>query len=268
MEIQSGYATRKPFLFIILIYLIAGVAWLYLGSIIIGIVDRNNPDVDLRYLYTGKNITFLLFTGAALYFLLKAYQKRLLRAESNYFKLFEASPGSIYVMEKLSFRFLAVNDVMVSKYGYSRAQLLRMTAMDIRPNDERIKLKKYLNSTHDEGHETGIWLHQKRNGDAFYVLISHHSIKFKDSDAYIVIAIDIDRDIRNEQRLKEIAWTNSHEIRKPISNILGLIEIMKTDPPNQIMDPEVLKMLVASAHELDTVVKKINSHAEELDKRI
>lgn len=208
----------------------------------------------------------MFFTAGALFFLLRAYQRRLLRAESNYFKLFEASPGAVYVMEKLTFKFLAVNDVMVSKYGYSRPQLLRMTALDIRPEPERIKLTNYMNSDHDEGHETGIWLHQKRNGDNFYVLISHHSIKFKDSDAYIVIAIDVDRDIRNEQRLKEIAWTNSHEIRKPISNILGLIEIMKTDPPHQAVDPELLEMLVSSAYELDGIVKRINSHAAELDK--
>lgn len=266
MEIQSGYATRKPFYFIILIYLIAGLTWLYLGSIIIGIIDRSYPETDLRFLYACKNISFLLFTGSALFFLLRGYQKRLLRAESNYFKLFEASPGSVYVMEKLSFKFLAVNNVMVNKYGYSRAQLLKMTALDIRPEHERVKLTNYMNSDHDEGHETGIWLHQKRNGDAFYVLISHHSIKFKDSDAYIVIAIDIDRDIRNEQRLKEIAWTNSHEIRKPISNILGLIEIMKAEPPHHTSDPELLDMLVTSAYELDEIVKKINLHAAELDK--
>jgi len=264
MEIQSGYATRKPFLFIIMIYLLAGLTWLYLGSIIIGVIDRSYPNVDLRYLYACKNISFIFFTAAALFFLLRAYQKKLLRAESNYFKLFEASPGSIYVMEKNSFRFLAVNDVMVSKYGYSRARLLKMTALDIRPESERIKLKNYMNATPDEGHETGIWLHQKRNGDAFYVLISFHSIKFKDSEAYIVIAIDIDRDIRNEQRLKEIAWTNSHEIRKPISNILGLVEVLKAEPPRQPIDPELLQMLISSAYELDTIVKKINSHAAQL----
>lgn len=188
------------------------------------------------------------------------------RAESNYFKLFEASPGSIYVIEKSSFKFLAVNDVMVAKYGYSRAQLLKMTALDIRPEKERTKLKEYLNSNHDEGHDTGIWLHEKKNGDTFYVLITHHSIKFKEKDAYIVIGIDVDRHIKNEQRLKEIAWTNSHEIRKPLSNIIGLVQLIKHNPATEAIDQEILEMLTISAHQLDQIVKKINSHAAELDK--
>ena len=264
MEIQSGYAKRRPFLFIILIYFFAGIAWLYIGRIIIDKIDSNYPNSDLHFLYDYKNISFLLFTGLALFFLLKTYQRRLLLAESNYFKLFEASPGSIYVIEKSSFRFLAVNDVMVAKYGYSRARLLKMTALDIRPESERLKLKEYLSSDHDEGHDTGIWLHKKKNGDTFYVLITHHSIKFKGKDAYIVIGIDVDRHIKNEQRLKEIVWTNSHEIRKPISNMLGLIDLMKMDQGTT--DSQLLEMLVTSVYELDIIVKKINSHAAELDK--
>jgi hypothetical protein len=127
MEIQSGYATRKPILFIIFIYLIAGLIWLYFGRVIIGVIDSNNPHLDLSFLYDLKNIFFLLFTGTALFFLLRTHQKRLLSAESNYFKLFEAAPGAVYVMNKINFRFLAVNDVMVNKYGYSRSQLLKMS---------------------------------------------------------------------------------------------------------------------------------------------
>lgn len=266
MEIQPGYATRKPILFIIFIYLMAGLIWLYLGRVIIGVIDSNNPHLDLRFLYDLKNIFFLLFTGTALFFLLRTHQKRLLSAESNYFKLFEAAPGAVYVMNKINFRFLAVNDVMVNKYGYSRSQLLKMTVLDIRPESERSKIKEYLHSDHEEGHETGIWLHQKKNGEQFYMLISHHSIKFKDIDAYIVIAIDVDKNVRNEKRLKEIAWSNSHEIRKPVSNILGLVALMKADGTAEATDTRVVELLTASANELDTVVKKINSHAEELDK--
>lgn len=266
MEIQSGYATRKPLLIIIFIYITAGLTWLYLGRIIIGLIDTNNPHLDLRFLYDLKNIFFLLFTGTALFFLLRVHHKHLLRAESNYLKLFEAAPGAVYVIDKLNFRFLAVNNVMVNKYGYSRHQLLRMSALDIRPENERPKLKAYLHSDHKEGHESGTWLHQKKNGEQFYTLISHHSIKFKDIEAYIVIAIDVDKNVRNERRLREIAWSNSHEIRKPVSNILGLIALIKADSSAETSSTKIIEMLMASANELDRVVKKISLHAEELDK--
>lgn len=266
MEIQSRFATRKPIVVILFIYLIAGLTWLYLGRTIIDWIDKEHAHLDLILIYDLKDIFFLLFTGAALFFLLRAHHKHLLLAESNYLKLFEAAPGAVYVMDKLNFRFLAVNNLMVNKYGFSRHQLLKMSALDIRPESERPKLKAYLQSTHQEGHESGTWLHQKKNGERFYALITHHSIKFKDVEAYVVIAIDVDKNVRNERRLKEIAWSNSHEIRKPVSNILGLITLMKGNGQSETAKANIIDLLTASAKQLDKVVKKISSHAEELDK--
>lgn len=199
-------------------------------------------------------------TSGGLYFLLKAHQRRVVRVEKNYYKLFEGSPGATYVMDKQTFRFLEVNEVMVRKYGYSRKELLQMTAMDIRSEEEKGRLQEYLNSEHVEGHETGVWLHRKKNGELFYVLISHHSITFQQTEAYIVIAIDVDRGVKNEKRMREIMWSNSHEIRKPASNILGLAELIKQSDPAQPVDPQLIEMLAVSAKELDEIIHKINHH--------
>lgn len=248
-----------------IIYLLAGLAWLFLGSLIIRIIDQNIPESDLRFLYHYKNLVFLLVTGVALYFLLKAHHNHIMRVEDNYHKLFEGSPGATYVMDKKSFKLLEVNNLMVQKYGYSRKELLKMTALDIRTPEERSRLSTYLNSAHAEGHETGIWLHQKKNGEVFYVLISHHSITFQRQDAYIVIAIDVDRGVKNEKRMREIMWSNSHEIRKPASNILGLTELMKQNDPALPVDPQLIEMLSAAAKELDEIIHKINFHDTSLD---
>lgn len=238
-----------------LIYFLIGLVWLFLGTVMIGILDRNTPGTDLRFLYYYKNGIFLCITGAALFFLLRAHSSHLLKAESNYLKLFEGSPGAIYVMDKVSFHFLTVNDVMVKKYGYTKKELLGMTALDIRPETERERLKNYLWSEHDEGHETGIWLHQKKNGDCFYTLISHHSIRFKNREAYMVIAIDVDKGVRNEQELEKIRWQNSHELRKPVSNLKGLIGLIDA---NEVVREDMIQLLNTSVDELDQVLQKIN----------
>lgn len=257
---------RRPFLYIVLPYLLLGFTLLFISSVFINIIDKDHPEINLRYLHHYKYTAFILITGTALYLLLRAHHKHLTLIEDNYHKLFEGSPGAIYVINKFTFKFLAVNDIMIKKYGYSREQLLKMTALDIRTEDERSRLKDYLHSDHDEGHETGVWLHRKKNGEVFYMLISHHSIKFQDQEAYIVIALDVDQSIRNEKLLKKISWSNSHEIRKPLSNILGLIEILKGNNPNEPLAPEIIEMLSASAEELDIMVKKINLNTAGLDK--
>jgi PAS domain S-box-containing protein len=63
----------------------------------------------------------------------------------------------------------------------------------------------------------------------------------------------------NEQikRLKEVAWIQSHEVRKPLANIMGLVSLLKTSEAGTIQNHELLKHMEQSCNDLDAVVKKI-----------
>lgn len=248
---------KQPFS-ITLTYFIFGIIWLVLGTLAISAIDKNYPNTDFRFLYQYKNTLFIFVTGVVLFFLLKRHETRLLKLENNYQNLFEASPGATYVMDKKTLRFMAVNEVMVAKYGYTKAQFMEMTTLDIRPEEEKKRMQEYLHSEHVEGLETGVWLHQKKNGETFYMLISHRSIVFQEKEAYIVIAIDVDQNIRNEQKLKEIRWQNSHEIRRPAVNIKGLVDLLKDNEP---ADPTIIELLHTSVNELEDIIHKINSNS-------
>ncbi|MDB5061928.1 MAG: domain S-box protein [Mucilaginibacter sp.] len=63
------------------------------------------------------------------------------------------------------------------------------------------------------------------------------------------------------QSLDRIAYVNSHIIRKPLANILGIINSLELLPHNNNFD-EPLKMLKQSALELDNIIKDVNSHVE------
>ena len=64
--------------------------------------------------------------------------------------------------------------------------------------------------------------------------------------------------IRQNDKLKEVAWLSSHEIRRPLANIIGLINLMKMTP---YMDEKVkiIDSINKSAEELDQIVHSINS---------
>ncbi len=64
---------------------------------------------------------------------------------------------------------------------------------------------------------------------------------------------------QNEQ-LKNISYIQSHEVRAPLSRILGLVALF--DQHNTaLLNAEIINKLTASAAELDEVVKKITAHA-------
>jgi PAS domain S-box-containing protein len=67
-------------------------------------------------------------------------------------------------------------------------------------------------------------------------------------------------------RLREIAWLQSHELRRPLANILGLIAIIKTVPINNPDElHEIASNLEQSGQELDAVVRMIVERSSQSD---
>nr|WP_262510951.1 PAS domain-containing protein [Pedobacter cryoconitis] len=80
---------------------------------------------------------------------------------------------------------------------------------------------------------------------------------------------DIDKQKKYEQQLlsqneqlKEIAWLNSHQVRRPLSNILALISLIKESPRNEDV-LEFIDFLAISSKELDDAVIMINKQTME-----
>ncbi len=62
--------------------------------------------------------------------------------------------------------------------------------------------------------------------------------------------------------LKDVAWQQSHAIRRPLSSILGLIKLISEDKAyNQIY----FEYLATSAQELDNAIRRIVAYAERLE---
>ncbi len=67
----------------------------------------------------------------------------------------------------------------------------------------------------------------------------------------------------HNERLKDIAWTQSHVVRAPLARIMGIIDLLQTD--NDIVDQEeLLKHILNSATELDGIIRKITNQTEQV----
>jgi PAS domain S-box-containing protein len=133
----------------------------------------------------------------------------------HYMRIFRENPSPMYIYEKDTFRFLEANTAALRQYGYTKAELLEMTAKDIRPGTELeafYKINKELPATYSNA---GIWQHTRKNGELFYVHIFTHEILFAGKGCKLVMAIDIDGSVKAENALKKKA--------REIENILESI---------------------------------------------
>jgi PAS domain S-box-containing protein len=239
---------------IALIYFIMASSWIFLSD---SIVEQLVAAKYLTTVQSIKGFVFVVISAVILFLLSRMYYRRIRKNEQNYRKLFKENPHPMYVFDTETLKFLTVNNAAIAKYGYSYDEFRNMTMLDIRPAGERDAIIMFLKSIADKPyHESGIWKHQDKKGNVFYMRIASHAAKFGNHNARVVLCVDIDEQIQAEQKLKDVAWIQSHEVRKPLANIMGILGLIKTET-----DKEQLAQLVthmeASCYELDSVIRKI-----------
>src|SRR5690606_20583246 len=93
--------------------------------------------------------------------------------------LFENHPHPMWVFDRESLKFVAVNSAAQAAYGYSRAEFLDMTILDIRPAAEVDRLLQHLrNMGAGPATSHGTWIHRLKSGQLIYADVTAHSLEF------------------------------------------------------------------------------------------
>ncbi len=65
-------------------------------------------------------------------------------------------------------------------------------------------------------------------------------------------------------KLFEIAFLQSHEVRKPVANILGILDLINEEDPGDPENIELIPLLLVAAKELDSVINQIVQKTNEI----
>lgn len=66
------------------------------------------------------------------------------------------------------------------------------------------------------------------------------------------------------EKLRAIAWTQSHELRAPLARVMGLSNLLQTQVIANDEMPGIMGMLIGAAEELDSLVRAVVRKTEEL----
>jgi hypothetical protein len=162
----------------------------------------------------------------------KEAELRLHESEEQYRLLFDSNPHPMWVFDRETLAFLAVNDAAVRHYGYSREEFLAMTLTEIRPPEE---VPGFI-VDHEQRHtdragsyvSPRTWKHRKRDGTVIEVEIATTPIVFQGHPARLALANDI-----TEKRNLEVQLLQSQKIESlgrlaggvahDFNNLLGVI---------------------------------------------
>jgi len=169
-------------------------------------------------------------------------QAALLDSEERYRLLFEANPQPLWVFDRETHRFLAVNQAAVDQYGYSRQEFLTMTIADIRPEEDIPRLMEKLAHPAEGLERAGVGRHRKKDGSIIDVEITTHPIEFAGRPAEIVLANDIterrtlEEQLRQSQKMEAVgrlAGGIAHDFNNLLMVIAGHGELLQDKLPKE-----------------------------------
>ncbi|XDD53699.1 PAS domain S-box protein [Leptospira sp. WS4.C2] len=153
--------------------------------------------------------------------------------------------------------------------GYSESDAMHMNLFDILHPDDIPKIKRRLAEVITIPQGNSLPSHNFRirhqNGSWRWVestitnLIEDENIggivdNFHDVTERVVQITAIQT---QNEKLKAIAWTQSHVVRNPLAKIMGIVDLIKTGALSPAEEKQSLDHLIESAKELDSIIQDI-----------
>jgi PAS domain S-box-containing protein len=198
---------------------------------------------------------------------------RLQESEHRYFDLFQLSPQPMWVFDMETLDFLNVNQAAVQHYGYSVEEFMQMSILDIRPAEDWTYTEKLVESIKIENPKylRVIVNHTKKDGTRIRVETYSNELEFQGRKCRLVLVHDITAKLKyleaietQNEKLRDIAWIQSHILRAPLSRMMGIIEMINREDLESSEIKEYLGHIINSAYELDEIIKDVVDKAQQI----
>ncbi len=203
------------------------------------------------------------------------YLKSIRESQKKYENIFNSSPEPILIVNKDSHRFTEVNNAATEIFGFSREEFGALHLSELFVEDEYFRLIKQLVQspcTKLESLDCNEYLQLTKSKRQIVSEVSVKEILVKNIPSYLILCVDITEKkkstetIKNQnERLKNIAWTQSHVVRAPLARILGIIDMLEQENLNEIDRNEMQKNIVTSAKELDQIIRDIVQKTQSIE---
>lgn len=195
-------------------------------------------------------------------------------SEQQYLELFQLTPNPLFVYDVKTRLILNVNNAALEKYKYSLEELLVMKIDALKAtNTQLTDIDTDLIDSDTENKFTlnKIETHKNKNNERLFVMCSSNKIIYEGNESLVLSVEDHTNEIKHmrsiqkqNKKLREIAWTQSHLVRAPLAKIMGLVTVLGGDEIPLEEKNNLYSMLKNSSEELDAVIRKIVGETKEI----
>lgn len=190
----------------------------------------------------------------------KIYEKRLLGSEQKFRSILENAAAPILVLDKTG-QVVLMNSALESLLDRNFEEIFNTPASSHLEGFEelldRVRIKPDAPVQFGDDHPVRV---QTGTGVQRFAAGSISAFFTEGEPFYLVVLLDITKRVLFEShirmqnnRLKDIAYEQAHGVRRPLANILGLVDLLKDSPT----DTELLQALDDESKALDLIVKTV-----------
>jgi diguanylate cyclase (GGDEF)-like protein/PAS domain S-box-containing protein len=162
-------------------------------------------------------------------------------AEESFKLLFEGNPVPMWLFDPETLKFMAVNEAATAQYGYDRGSFLKLTLLDMVPQEDRHDVKNAIRHNPSVGENPShVWQHVKSDGTEIDVLTFWRHTMFCDRPAQLVAIVDVTAKREAEARIAHMAH---HDALTGLPNRLLFHERLEEALLRVRRYPEILAVL-------------------------
>jgi PAS domain S-box-containing protein len=149
-------------------------------------------------------------------------QNALMESEEKYRRLFHQSPMILYIVSLDDLKILQVNEAAINEYGYTREEFLNMTLLDLRKEEDHIKVIALMRDVKNgkSPDSEGIWKHIKKNGEEMFTEIVYHLLTYNGKRASMAIVNNVTHRVELEKRLAHEKSLKQHQLTEAVITAL------------------------------------------------